>query len=76
MPSDAEETQLINVTYALEEFVKILIKEYPLAFKEGSSRIKINCFPYEASLQIKKKKSDADSLPKKKDKGEKQNLSF
>jgi hypothetical protein len=62
MPSDAEETQFIQAMNALEEFVKILIKEYPLVFKDGSGGIKIGpsvqkpFFPYEASLEIKKKK--------------------
>jgi hypothetical protein len=62
MPSEAEEIQFIQAMNALEEFVKILIKEYPLVFKDGSGSIKINSslqnpfFPYEASLEIKKKK--------------------
>jgi hypothetical protein len=62
MPSEAEEIQFIQAMNALEEFVKILIKEYPMVFKDGSGSIKISSslqnpfFPYEASLEIKKKK--------------------
>ena len=59
MPSEAEENQFIQATNALKEFIKILIKEYPLVFKDGSGGIRINpslehsFFPYEASLEIK-----------------------
>jgi hypothetical protein len=48
--------------HALEEFVKILVNEYPLVFKDGSGVIKISpsikkqFFPYEASLEIRKTK--------------------
>lgn len=62
MSSEAEETEFIQVMHALEEFVKILVKEYPLVFKDGSGAIKISpsikkqFFPYEASLKIRKKK--------------------
>jgi hypothetical protein len=62
MSSGSEEIQFIQAMSALEEFVKILIKEYPLVFKDGSGGIKISpsvqhpFFPYEASLEIKKKK--------------------
>jgi hypothetical protein len=61
MPSEAEENQFIQAINALEEFVKILIKEYPLVFKDGSGDIKISpslqhpFFPYEVSLEIRKK---------------------
>lgn len=62
MSSDAEEIQFIQAMHSLEEFVKILVKEYPLVFKDGSGDIKISSsiqqpiFPYEASLEIRKKK--------------------
>ena len=60
MPSNEEKIQLVRATNALQEFVKILVKEYPLIFKEGSGGIKIEpsiqkLFPYEASLEIRKK---------------------
>lgn len=60
MSSEAEQTELTAAMHALEEFVKILVNEYPLIFKDGSSIIKIGpstkklFFPYEASLEIKK----------------------
>jgi len=60
MPSEEEETELIQAISALEEFVKILVKEYPLVFKDGSGAITLGpsiekqFFPYEASLKIKK----------------------
>jgi hypothetical protein len=62
MPSDAEEIQFNKAIHALEEFVKILVKEYPLVFKDGSGAVKIYpslqqpFFPYEAYLDIKRKK--------------------
>jgi hypothetical protein len=62
MSSEGEETEFIQAANALEEFVKILVKEYPLVFKEGSGAIKIRSsikerfFPYEVSLKIRKKK--------------------
>jgi hypothetical protein len=62
MPSKAEEIQFSRAVHALEEFVKIIVKEYPLVFKDGSGAVKIYpslqqpfC-PYEAYLEIKKKK--------------------
>ncbi len=61
MSSEVEEIQFIQATNALKEFVKILVKEYPLVFKDGSGGIKITSsipqpfFPYEASLEIKRK---------------------
>ncbi len=60
MSSEAEKTEFIQAMHALEEFVKILVNEYPLVFKDGSGDIKISpsikkeFFPYEASLKIKK----------------------
>ncbi len=44
----------------LAEFVKILVKEYPLVFKNGSGNITLqsliqSSYPYEVSLEIKKK---------------------
>jgi hypothetical protein len=59
MSSEAEET--VQAMHALEEFIKILVKEYPLVFKNGSGSIKIDAsmhqsfFPYEVSLEIIKK---------------------
>ena len=61
MPSDAEEIQFSQAMHALEEFVKIIVKEYPLVFKDGSGTVKIYpslqqpFFPYEAYLDIKKR---------------------
>ena len=62
MHSEVEEIQFNRAMHALQEFVKILVKEYPLVFKDGSGGIKISpsiqqpFFPYEASLEIRKKK--------------------
>jgi hypothetical protein len=60
MSSKPEETQYLQAMHALEEFVKILVAEYPLVFKAGSGIVEINpstkkqFFPYEASINIKK----------------------
>jgi hypothetical protein len=61
MSSEAEETQYTQAMHALEEFVKILVVEYPLVFKDGSGDLKIGpsinkFFPYDVSIKIKKKK--------------------
>ncbi len=62
MSSEVEKTELIAASHALEEFVKILVNEYPLIFKDGVCVIKVGpsinkqFFPYEASLDIKKQK--------------------
>jgi hypothetical protein len=62
MSSEAEKSELTAAMHALEEFVKILVNEYPLIFKDGSTIINIvpstkkQFFPYEASLEIKKQK--------------------
>jgi hypothetical protein len=62
MSSEAEKTEYLAAMHALEEFVKILVIEYPLVFKDGSGVIRISpsikkqFFPYEASLEIRKKK--------------------
>jgi hypothetical protein len=62
MSSDAEKTEMLAAMHALEEFVKILVNEYPLVFKDGSNIIKIGpsakkqFFPYEVSLEINKQK--------------------
>jgi hypothetical protein len=59
--TDMEEIQIVQAGHALEEFVKILVKEYPLVFKDGSGSIEIGpaikkgFFPYEASIKITKK---------------------
>ena len=60
MSSEPEKTQYLQAMHALEEFVKILVVEYPLVFKDGSGVIEIGSstkkqfFPYEASINIKK----------------------
>ena len=60
MFSDPKETQYVQAMHALEEFVKILVVEYPLVFKDGSGAIEISSstkkqfFPYEASINIRK----------------------
>jgi hypothetical protein len=62
MSSEAEKTELLAAMHALEEFVKILVNEYPLIFKDGSGIIKVGpsikkqFFPYEASLEIRQQK--------------------
>lgn len=72
MSSDAEETQFINATRALEEFLKILVKEYPLVFKDGCGCIKINpstqqtSFPYVTSLKIKKPNKNTSKVSTRK----------
>jgi hypothetical protein len=59
MPAEVEEVQLTQVRSTLTEFIRILVKEYPLVFKNGSGVIKVNAsapfFPYEVSLEIAKK---------------------
>jgi hypothetical protein len=61
MPSETEENQFTQAKHALQEFIKIFVKEYPLVFKDGSGGIKINpstqqpFFPYEATLEVRKK---------------------
>ncbi len=60
MSSEEEENiQSKQAMHALEEFVRILVKEYPLVFKDGSGTLKTSPkksrLPYEASLEIKKK---------------------
>ncbi len=60
MSSETDKTEFNQAMHALEEFIKILVNEYPLVFKDGSGTIKISpsskkqFFPYEASLKIKK----------------------
>jgi len=62
MSSEPKETQYIQAMHTLKEFVKILVVEYPLVFKDGSGDIEISpltkeqFFPYEASIRIRKKK--------------------
>ena len=64
MSSEAEEIQFSKALRALEEFVKILVNEYPLVFKDGSGGLKVDSsgqnpfFPFEASLEIKRKKHE------------------
>ncbi len=59
MTPNAEETQKTQATNALAEFVRIIVKEYPLVFKDGSGAFKLSSskeqnFPYEVSLEVKK----------------------
>jgi len=62
MSSESEKNQHTQAMHTLEEFVKILVAEYPLVFKDGSGDIEISpstkeqFFPYEASIRIRKKK--------------------
>ena len=60
MPSEVEDGQFIQAMRTLTEFVRILVKEYPLVFRNGSGDIKVNpsmmpSFPYEVLLEIRKK---------------------
>ncbi len=60
MTSAEEETEKARVMNTLAEFVRILVKEYPLVFKDGSGDIKVRPFeqppfPYEVSLEIRKR---------------------
>ena len=60
MPSEEEQIQFIQALEALENFVRILVREYPLVFKDGSGGLKISSsiqkqlFHYEASLEVRK----------------------
>ena len=68
MPSETEETQLTHAVHTLTEFVTILVKEYPLVFKNSSCFIKVNpsaqpSFPYEVSLEIIKKEVSSTLSP-------------
>lgn len=59
---DLQKNQTTQAMNALAEFVRILVKEYPLVFKNESGALKIvssidkRYFPYGVSLTIKKKK--------------------
>jgi len=60
MFSKEEETQVFKVQKTLVDFVKILVKEYPLILKNGSAIVEVNhstqqSFPYDVSLKITKK---------------------
>jgi len=59
MPSETEETQFNQAVHTLIEFIRILVKEYPLVFKDGSGVVKVHAsvqfFPYEVSMEITKK---------------------
>jgi len=63
--SDLQKNQTTQATNVLAEFVRILVKEYPLVFKDESGALKIvpsidkRYFPYGVSLTIKKKKYHA-----------------
>jgi hypothetical protein len=52
MSSETEKTELLAVMHTLEEFVKILVKEFSMVFKDGSNIIKVGpsskkqFFPY------------------------------
>jgi hypothetical protein len=60
MASETEKIQYVQAMHALEEFVKILVVEYPLVFKDGSGVIEITSstkkqfFPYIASINVRK----------------------
>ena len=62
MQSETKVIQFNQAKAALEEFIKILVKEYPLIFMDGSCGLKIEpstqypLFPYEVSLENKKKR--------------------
>ena len=62
MQLEANLIQFNQATAALEEFIKILVKEYPVIFRDGSCNLKIEpttqnpLFPYEVSLEIRRKK--------------------
>ena len=58
--SSEEKAQFIRAMNTVAEFVKILVKEYPLVFRNGSGDIKVEAsmkpfFPYEVALGIRKK---------------------
>jgi hypothetical protein len=60
MSSKEEEIQISKVQKTLVDFVKILVKEYPLILKSGSAIVEVNpstqqSFPYDVSLKIIKK---------------------
>jgi hypothetical protein len=66
----AEETEFNQAMHTLAEFVRILVKEYPLVFKKGTGDIKIHpsmqpVFPYEVSLKIQKKEQRSAKRKKK-----------
>jgi hypothetical protein len=59
MPSEAEEKQFAEAIQALTEFIRILLREYPLVFKNDSGVFKVHpsahpSFPYEVTLDIRK----------------------
>ncbi len=59
--SNQEEMEVIQATHVLEEFIKILVKEYPMVFKDGSGKISLGTssqnpfFPYKVLLEVSKK---------------------
>ncbi len=60
MSKSIEETQTVQAVNSLAEFIRIIIKEYPLVFKDGSGAVEIGPseqpnFPYEVLLRIKRK---------------------
>ena len=58
--ADSQKDQTIQAMNALAEFVRLLVKEYPLVFNGESGAMRIasskKYFPYEVSLTIKKPK--------------------
>ncbi len=61
MCSEEEEAQINQAYCAIEQFTKLFVKNYPLAFKNGVYSTKVNpdadgSFPYEVVLEIKAKK--------------------
>jgi hypothetical protein len=60
MPLEVEENQYAQAKQALTEFIRILVREYPLVFKKDENAFKVHpskqpFFPYEVSLEIRKK---------------------
>ncbi len=61
---EEEEKQLIQAMNALEEFSKILVKNYPLVFKDGSGSLTCcpqrqhRFFPYKVDLKITKMETE------------------
>jgi hypothetical protein len=55
-----DENQTLQATEALQNFIKIFAKNYPLVFKDGvySAKLKASndkSFPYQVTIEIKKK---------------------
>lgn len=61
IPSKEEELQFIQAMNEVEEFTKMIVKKYPLTFKNGSGGMKIHpslqhpFFPYSVDFFVTKK---------------------